>query len=1847
MSIRRRALFLAGLFAAVSCSDAGNPLEPGPKPNPGPVDALQVLQCNVSILTGTMRCAPPQANAGGALASGQMITGGQEKYVTLTASNFAPTANSLEFDVTVQSLMRQPLGTIDGVTPHVDGVRVWFAEDPVAQPTGTVTVDMESGTDILLVNPLPYFQYNTILHTGETSAPKRWRFDFAGGATNIAFKVYVVAQVQYENGWVEVTPPLDTLVPGETLDLNGIAYDARADSAPAVSQTLTWSSNAPAVATVDAGTGLVSAVAAGTATITATNGTQSGTATIVVNTQPAFVVDTFPAITNVTIPEPAPGLLKDATDGDGQTVTVVPDTVTTSQGGTAWLNADGSLEYLSKAGFSGEDIIPFEITDGVTRRPAHAVVQVAPSNYWYVRSGGTGDGRDRFPLGTLAQAQDSAAAGDSILVLDNGVLTVSGPVTLEANQAIIGQGIPTAIVRTVNEQAVTILAAGTQPELASATGSTVTLGTDNVIKGVAIASTAGAAGISGTSFGTLRLWYSNVGTAGPALVLSGGALDADSTVTISSTGSASHGISLANVTGSMTTTGGAISGAAAAAFSVAGGSVSVNYGGNVTQGNSAALVAVTGGHNGSLTFPGTLSATAGTGLQFNDADGSYSFPGTATLNGGDGGVDITNGSGGTFVFGTGTGITSPSGTAFAVNGSSPTVTYNGNVTQANNALLVDVSEQPGGTITFQNGTLSATAGTGIQFSNADGINSFTGTVTLNGGDAGIDLVSGTGGSIEFAAGTSITNPSGPAFFATGSTPAGFTFAGTISVNASRPVHIDGGCGPIFGFTGSITSTGQGVLVQNCASGFVSVNGTKTLTTGANQAVTLTSNSGATISFGGGNLGITTTSGTGFGATGGGTVQVTGNNNTISTGTGTGLSLNGVSTGASGVVFRSVSTGAAANGIALNNLTGVGVTVSGDGSTAGSGGTISGTSGHGVSLTNLSALNTGVSLNYLNVSAGAGGNAAFFGSNFGPVGVSGVSLSATGGPALNLSNGTFGGTLTTVSSSGSASTGVSLTNVQGTMSIAGGTIVGGAAGAAVSVSGGGVYGTIASAISQANASRAAVEILSGHTIGVLTFSGPVSATGGTGLQFTDADGTYTFTGTTNLAGGDAGIDIGAPSTGTVNVTPAGGNTAAITSPSGIAIAITGGSADLNYSGNVTQANAQSLLSVSGGHTGDVTFPSGTLSATNGNGLQFDNADGTYGFSGTVTLNNAAPANDAGIDVTNGSAGTFTFPATASITNPGVGNLISILNSAPNFTYAGAFSKANNNVTGILVSNNTGGTINFTGSGVTKSINSGSAAAVNLANNTGTTINFGGGSLAITSGSGAGLTATGGGTLNVTGASNTITSGTGTALNVQNTTIGASGLSFVSISANGGTNGILLSNTGNTNGLQVTGTGSAGTGGTIQNTQTGASFASARNINLSWMNFTNANTSDGAGTCDGLDNSGCTGVVKLTSVTGVALDRLAFSGTISQEGIVGSTVNGITISNMSISNAGNEQWEHGIKLFDVLGTANSITATTVTNAGNFNIFVQNSTSTNGVAGASDSLRIAANTISNPGSALQSDGITVATRSTGNLKVVVDANTFNTVRAATDGVQVDAGGSSKAVAVVTGNSIVGYNTAVNISGASNATNLFTVQNNPTLSSVTGATVNLASNGLSILRGTVKGNTNMTTASTNNSTTGIDAIVDAGGVLVADIDGNTITGKYLAGIRAGARNAANPGDADFTIRNNSITAQTGTTTPFAGLYMVAGNGSPGETNRTCMNLSNNQIVSQAPGAFDYDIYLESYNGGGYNNTFQIQGLTGSGSNATNVHNYVSSKDIGGARVQGFFTTGAETYTAATCATP
>ena len=69
------------------------------------------------------------------------------------------------------------------------------------------------------------------------------------------------------------------------------------------------------------------------------------------------------------------------------------------------------------------------------------------------------------------------------------------------------------------------------------------------------------------------------------------------------------------------------------------------------------------------------------------------------------------------------------------------------------------------------------------------------------------------------------------------------------------------------------------------------------------------------------------------------------------------------------------------------------------------------------------------------------------------------------------------------------------------------------------------------------------------------------------------------------------------------------------------------------------------------------------------------------------------------------------------------------------------------------------------------------------------------------------------MSTSGSPNTASATSGGAVIVENTTIGAPGLTFRSVSANGAVNGIRLVNTGATAGLTVTGGGSVAQGGDV--------------------------------------------------------------------------------------------------------------------------------------------------------------------------------------------------------------------------------------------------------------------------------------------------------------------------------------------------------------------------------------------------------------------------------------------------
>ncbi|WP_243057035.1 cadherin domain-containing protein [Nocardioides sp. SR21] len=194
-----------------------------------------------------------------------------------------------------------------------------------------------------------------------------------------------------------------------------------------------------------------------------------------------------------------------------------------------------------------------------------------------------------------------------------------------------------------------------------------------------------------------------------------------------------------------------------------------------------------------------------------------------------------------------------------------------------------------------------------------------------------------------------------------------------NIGVAAPVSIVGGAGDI-SVGAAIEATGGGpVRVNNRTAGTVTFTGPISTVSTAARAISVTGNTGATVRFSGG-LTLSTGSNPAFSVSGGGTVEVTGAGNTITTTSGTPLRVSDTVIGAAGLTFRSISSSGAANGIVLQNTgTSGSLTVTGNSSgacggtltTQGApnanpttsdctGGTISASTGAGISLENTKA-----------------------------------------------------------------------------------------------------------------------------------------------------------------------------------------------------------------------------------------------------------------------------------------------------------------------------------------------------------------------------------------------------------------------------------------------------------------------------------------------------------------------------------------------------------------------------------------------------------------------------------------------------------------------------------------------------------------------------------------------------------------------------------------------------------------------------------------------------------------------------------------------------------------------------
>jgi hypothetical protein len=259
-------------------------------------------------------------------------------------------------------------------------------------------------------------------------------------------------------------------------------------------------------------------------------------------------------------------------------------------------------------------------------------------------------------------------------------------------------------------------------------------------------------------------------------------------------------------------------------------------------------------------------------------------------------------------------------------------------------------------------------------------------------------------------------------------------------------------------------------------------------------------------------------------------------------------------------------------------------------------------------------------------------------------------------------------------------------------------------------------------------------------------------------------------------------------------------------------------------------------------------------------------------------------------------------------------------------------------------------------------------------------------------------------------NTLVTTTGTALKVVDTTIGPAGLTFRSISANGGANGIVLSNTGTSGGLTVTGAGGTCTesnqsgcsGGAIWNTTggddssatpggTGIVLNNTRNVSLTRMHLRNhANYA-----------------VRGTNVTGFVLDNSVIDGNNGGPG----------------ASSADSPYNDSSLYFTNLAGAATVSNTVVKGGYSNNFKLVNTT------GTLDRLIFSSVTIGANSTNDGNDGIGIEAQAAAIVKVTVQTSTFTAARG--DLFQMNHIGSGTADLVFTGNVLSNNHPAIATGG------------------------------------------------------------------------------------------------------------------------------------------------------------------------------------------------------------------------
>jgi VCBS repeat-containing protein len=390
------------------------------------------------------------------------------------------------------------------------------------------------------------------------------------------------------------------------------------------------------------------------------------------------------------------------TDEDaGQTLSVVPETVSTTGGGSVTIDSDGTFTYTPGVGDKNQtDEFTYHVTDGEATTAGKVSIGIENTLVWYINGSAAseGDGRSATPYKTLAGVNAAGGSGDADGAADYlflyGSNTYSGGLPLETNEKLVGSPEGLSVPNHPN----LVAATGTNPVVTNASGDAIALANGSEVLRVNATSASGV-GIRGTSVTSA--------TVGPNTTVSGN------------------------------------SGGGFALSGVAGGEISI---GSTIENETGAVASVSNRNSGTVTLSGSITSSNGGVSATSNTGAHVAFTGALNLTRSSGETFVATGGGGIKATNSGNKATTTKGTAVRVTGT--TIDSGGvnfqsvNSSEAANGIVLENTGSTAGLTVSgtgtagTGGTITTSTGPGILLSSTSNVSLASVKVT-NGGDDGI------------------------------------------------------------------------------------------------------------------------------------------------------------------------------------------------------------------------------------------------------------------------------------------------------------------------------------------------------------------------------------------------------------------------------------------------------------------------------------------------------------------------------------------------------------------------------------------------------------------------------------------------------------------------------------------------------------------------------------------------------------------------------------------------------------------------------------------------------------------------------------------------------------------------------------------------------------------------------------------------------------------------------------------------------------------------------------------------------------------------------------------------------